>query len=1300
MTVHMRQHNALPKVVVMAFVAAGIAGWLAGPRLLHLAEAEEEGDDTLIDDTDPFGIKHEKVDAEDDGYYRWRVEIPQLEQEVSSIVAYCRDLLEDRYKAVCALERRYAWLQKLYNDATKPAESSSPWLVDADGFLYLGDQDPALIRELRGGGQRGSQDPSLESVGRSDGPSVRPQPRPPSPEEAVWGPVAIQSNVRRRQELKATIDATRNEQKEILRAALAAVDELIASVDGQAKKSARRSQTDFDRLLALLRDERILTEIKLYDAAGWYGRDELPALIARARFEEAQDPDIPKLMNARVLLRAAEQLERDLPVKLAAAGDDAMAVETAIQAIETNRAQGCNILYGILERQPTNQEARLLLVREEQHYLKMLLEKLEQERKSNLDAFYAYLSNRGFDPNDRSGWYDVASEYASAIWSVGPATSYASLEDWALFKRLAFWREDDGSHTLGVEGFTSTSGDEIARDNIALLTIRRLLQNGLTVRQVKDLSSDALLEQMEPKQADARPLSVEKARKLAADIHATFRSIPELQDLADGKIGKFHLSFRRPFYETVNAEQSWPEYLADCFNVRNLVLFLAPNAITKVGGKWVWISNMGWTGSEVRALESLGQVERLQATLAGGLHGLGTRFAGWFQPDAAGKAGRLARFFGPGGPGEKLAAKTGAACEWLQAKIMADRAFMDSLSTLQYLGRSGARMIGVGVLYAYGGAALEEMGIPHASILVDIIASVGAADIVYDALTWSGRPIRQLVAELDRFGKALKDRQDELGRLAEQLKQAKHLNELKDVKGSDIDKLVAAIRGNRPYGTLAQMKELDEMASLDDLIRTAAGKLKEGKSAECYRAIQSAGEILDRCKLTLVSKGRNLEKALNILRQQTRANPLRNPKPVTHKPIGKMAHAPILKKEYQELFQHPEWGKSLQRAHEYFRKGKFQEALREYGQVHQAARRIDWRTADDKLLTKLNDFVEEQMTLIWQVHEKALAVNRVKATTARLAADAAITEDMASEISRNLRDGSYIARKQSDGKSILIINAKTNETVARFKKILDRDVARLPDATPFKLAQDECVGNALYNKVSDLMEGSSRAPAARPMNIQGSLLGEGDDHVAGILFREVKGDNLLTMIEPEVLSHHDDLEVQRIFRAWIGDTDGHLGNVMRGTDGRLWVIDFGYGEYENAILRQTLRSPGNSREYVEAALKVPYAAPYTGSSLYQYMVRLDGLIHPESKATLRTIEAINRLSRDEEALRKVLKDYIPPDRVDKAVEVLRDRAKALWDAVNAVIPKDPKFVGWRFQSPAIPIALTCRFERRRPALAA
>jgi len=66
-----------------------------------------------------------------------------------------------------------------------------------------------------------------------------------------------------------------------------------------------------------------------------------------------------------------------------------------------------------------------------------------------------------------------------------------------------------------------------------------------------------------------------------------------------------------------------------------------------------------------------------------------------------------------------------------------------------------------------------------------------------------------------------------------------------------------------------------------------------------------------------------------------------------------------------------------------------------------------------------------------------------------------------------------------------------------------------------------------------------------------------------------------------------------------------------GTDWRTWAIDFGFAEFENAVLKQDLRvSAGGAKDYVEKALKLPGTPPFNAHPLYRYMTRFDEMMHP------------------------------------------------------------------------------------------
>jgi hypothetical protein len=132
---------------------------------------------------------------------------------------------------------------------------------------------------------------------------------------------------------------------------------------------------------------------------------------------------------------------------------------------------------------------------------------------------------------------------------------------------------------------------------------------------------------------------------------------------------------------------------------------------------------------------------------------------------------------------------------------------------------------------------------------------------------------------------------------------------------------------------------------------------------------------------------------------------------------------------------------------------------------------------------------------------------------------------------------------------------------------------------------------------------------------------------------------------------------QRVLRAWLGDADGHLRNMFRGDDGRLYQLDFDQATLNGKRTRLLLGAPDDPGEFMETMLLTPaMAGPSRNGALQRMIGRMDQEISYADMAS--TVAAIQDLASRPDELRTLLQQAGYPD-VEAAVRTLTERATLL-----------------------------------------
>ncbi len=1069
--------------------------------------------------------------------------------------------------------------------------------------------------------------------------------------EGGWSLSAIVAAKKEMERLRAQIREKRKEQEPILQGALAKTDALIANAQAQAKKSPKRKPPIADTI-EFLKNERDIIELNLFDAAGWYEPGEMGAVVKRLESRPGHVGLAARLTRVKWLLARGELLQ-DRAMTQHASPNGIRPDSPLLLTIRDNQRQSYYELKELLHNYPDSAEVREMIRGQQRAYVRRVAAKLERDKAASIEGFNHYLSSRGYDVRQPGTWPQAAWEFARIWWSSGPITLMGGLPGFDTPEAIA-------DAAIIEQG-------EIARDHMSLLAIRRLLKNGMTLAEIRNISTELLATRLVAHRTDLKPLDPHKAWPIAQDIHTTFAGVPELRALAEGNIDEFERLIDIPLYANFDTGQSWGEWLGDIFSPRHLIFLFAPSAVVGTGGEW--------------SVVGLQSAEKMQ-----GMRSLRDVFSG------AVRASRLGQWM----------AGTGAATR-LKAAIEADRKFMQALlkqSELKHDALEVARL-GAVVLFWGGGSYLAaESDIPGLRLLVEILAELHGQEIFSDLLTKGGRRAARLAGKVDDFSRAVKRQSNETAELG------KLVDELDELA----KKAKPTTEGGHPMLDAAQKKQLgtlrrtvptkeapglhlSEAESLRASVQRASKALEDGDVVEAQRAIRASRSLHKRQTQQLKKLEEKVDEARSTVKAAAgKTRKLSKTQVSKDPPVGDWPGAPrFFNKQYYDTGLQ---GAALRKGDSAFRRGEMDEALDAYRQARHHAERAQWGNPAEK--KKFLEFLDEHMTLAEGVKaaRRARAARLPNAT--RVNADQAISPETGRILADELAGGTASVTRLSGSRNPVfeVVDSQGNRYI--FKHIDDDTAAT------------ESAAAALYNALG------GKAPAARGFHVPGrkvkvkkknpalkknwstgeeeildaatgqmrrarddELFIEVEEEMRGVLMRHVgkEAKELAGKTEAEILALQKELAEQRAFRIWLGDTDGHMANQLLGADERLWAIDFDMANLSNNTSLKQLggSSYRNPDEFLDNAADLPRQFSVFNRSQgdpsphYEFMVRLDDMLQYNDMAPM--LSKIQDLCADNGAkLRPLLQQHLPDDKIDDAVRVLTERANALDGVVRSRFP--------------------------------
>ncbi len=1083
-----------------------------------------------------------------------------------------------------------------------------------------------------------------------------------------------------RERLKVEMEAIRQRQQKLIEEGLRLVKVVSESVEVQI--IASRGVTPRPHLpqwAEYYKDRVAIAKLSMYDAARWYGPDEMQQVIDEFKFADSDVKEWSEFVKAKAALGRAEYLEENLQL-LYAMPNPPGPNSPQEQAALKERIVAMAALREVVRINPEHPGAREVLLKLELAYLDVIARKLDEERKLTLAGFKQYLTNRGlapevlrtpmkdgdkpqsFDPtnlkdagNAIGNMWDGPLEVLGSIWGDGISL---------IGNGLPIWKNDD-SLINALEGEAAKVQDELAQHYVSVMLIQKLVRGGMPLEKVRNLRPEELEKYVNARTVGGKPLDPKKARRLCQDVHETFGRLGDLRALAEGKPDEFARFLNDSYYTALDPSKSGAEFWGDFFfSPGNMLLWHLGGAMTRGGTSWKFMS-----GKQIELLEKAGEIERVQQVFARGmrLESLANQMA----KSDTGKA-ILAKF------AEDMAfyesTRVGAAWTgWTKEGV---RRWTANNATLFFNG--GARLA-AGVV-VYGAAAYAVHDIPGLRQLVDVLAAMGPFEATYDVLARRGLQLKQLEASLAHLdpvlgsaGKELEEIRNASARIEAIKVQLKATSSRpNEVAIKELDDIIA--RSSKKAGT--QPMGNNPLADLHSTVSMAAAAVKSGNASEAGRALKSL--TARRKKLEEMLK--NFEAKLALARKVVGMNPpsftpTAYPEPL----VGAQAPKPLIPKELPPAGMHAEFV-------EYGDLALLQGKLHTATEFYTAAR-------IEKLKNKLPDpadIVEQRLSLAIRASQESSKIARMKAKNINLGADLPIEEpEVQKEIIARLANNQVTFEQFHGGANPIfaVKDVKTGKTLFIFKQLKDAD----------KLAA-EVLSGAIVRGLGIKTPGSRalklphQIKVKRPNEIRPSDR-EVDEAIEGILYRVLEGKEVHTMTEAQLLALKSDLALQRPIRHWIGDTDGHLRNVQLGSDGHLWMLDFdcamlrkgGFHLQVNPwlilnikvppgtpypaltqddMMRAFLASPKWMEDYLKG-LNKGTALSGTGGELYGWIDQLDGAISYEEVAPI--IGAIEdfAVKGGGKRLRKALEQSgLPPDQVQEAFEVLVERANLLKKALE------------------------------------
>jgi hypothetical protein len=1076
---------------------------------------------------------------------------------------------------------------------------------------------------------------------------------------------------------RSEIQALRGEIAGLEQEANQQIADLITSAEAQNKRS-KSKRGDVKAAIDQLEDEQLILELKLMRNGEAIGT---PAALSRIKELEAEAGTVGKqalLAKGHWYWQSAARKERlvylhSLQNANRAANDPRPQPkeDPFANSARADRHLAVLTMRDYVRQHPYDASGRQLLTSMESWYVRRIQKKLEREKKASLAGFCKYLELRDFKETEPETWADFVTEYATYMWGAGPGNVVLGIMD-----------------VPGIQaGETGITQASIAKNHVSLMLIQRMLRNGITLAEIRNVSQKQLGHWLGMNTPTREELPPHKAWRLCQDMKETFNEVYELNTLAAANdeltMQKFDEYFGRSLYLEMDPEQSWSEFVGDAASPRNLVE--------------LWMGSKTGQGVLSRALR---------------LDVLGSRFA---------------------------ATRIGAR---LQGSMAVYASNYEKASRFRKFCKTTDQLAAVMILYGGGAYLADESNIPGARMLVDVMAICGVHEILGDLIARSGVSRQALETAINRCAieaaessarnKRMLKAIDELDELTQTvaanansskgpLMEPDQFKKLEAVAGMIDDppppstvagipptaatpppstvtappstvtappstvtappSTVAAVPPTAaappstvtapgstvagpasdtvallppPGSTVAEgaarfspeaiekrfvarrnkeaaLALFDREQAAKDTMEQAVAALKRGDPEEAARLVKSARRLQEPVSDEIIDLTKKVDQARKNLAGVAPRKPLTEA-PDPELSFGKLKKAPKFTDKAAYAMEHS--GEPFRKADIAMRQNKLDDAERLFREAEEAARRNGQ--------TEMEVLARQRKTTMTKALAKRAQRQALMAGKRCLSNDP-IPSSVVSKVDALLKNpaGKVQAIKQTAYKDGYVYIVE-----------IDGEKYMLKKCNSWDETVTEHISSELCRKLG------VDSPGTLPMHLKlgsfnttkmdGSALQVSDAEANGsyLLSRFVPdGQNMHNAREADLIAHKQKYAIQRVLRAWIADSDGHLGNLMTDANGQLHAFDFGLGCMRN---RNTLKHVGyvgltkpitNPETYMEKALYVPQHAWIRSfgeaTDQYTWITRLDEMLDFETEVKP-AIDAIRKLCKDPDGLDTIL----------------------------------------------------------------
>lgn len=1165
------------------------------------------GIDAPVAETDPL----------DDGYWEWRAEFTALANKVQTRISTIHGKLRTLDKIKGKVNQRFLLLLEL----------------DQSAFP----KDPEERGDLVGW---------WISTKRVDFGLSRGAPPKPTLSKETLALLRAQRNG-----LLETNNMLHARQKELLEESAQLLKSQVTSATIQAGKSSEARRKEMWDTVEITKDLGAIERLRLYESAGWLDSEEARQALNELNFPDKSVKDIALLFSAKAAYARARSEEHKLWLQRISPKPPQPNSAVEINA-RTARANAMRDAGESVRLNPANPEARALLKTLELDFLSIIAAKLDQTRKISLAAMHHYLEARGFYTKDNTTMWEGIKEAGSVFFFSFPSVVGLGLAD--------------------VPGELAESVDieqtNLAQHEVSLMAIQKLRNNGLPLAEIAQATPRTINLWLTLKRQDGRLLPDDQADRICRDIRETFAALPDLKALLDGTPQQINELLQRNYYDALNPSVPGLEIFANIFfSPTTLLCMSGPGAIVRgAQGYHFTLSGVTGAGFEMNLLAQGAKAERASEFLFRGL-----------------KVAEL---------GEGIAAKYPGLMTYLvnplRVAVQADAELIAAVTTavegagtlaqvgagVTALGNFGARFAATMVIAGGISSLAEEHHLGALRVLVDCIVILGAERIGYELLEKSGVPLAKLAKQVEEFAGFVASKEIYLKEVSSSLKALEVIQErvsaAAGVSRGLLDqeiKTLARVNAQVKRGTTLVAGANPE-AEIGEAIAAAAKALQAGNPKEAKRALAAAQSIHTDCVQVVVQSKVAAGQAQKVIAAAQAAPVPRAPR----MPIAGLK--PVFEEEVGDLaikYASDALGAALKEGDDLLRALEFGKAK----QVYQRA--MDLAFAEGKGVEALK--FRKRLQLLELALAEAENIKAAGSDAANLAlkeAAAELSEAEAIDVIAKIKAGAYQIEFKGDSANLVFLIKEGDKPLYIFKHFTPQPGMTLDQIDKLgEAAIAECVAPAVLNALKPISPASRRMEKlgvelqytrkvkdAAGIEIDRLVTEEG----SGVLMRFVQNDGeLWKMKEPVLLALKKDYAFQRVFRAWIGDTDGHLRNFMRVGKGRTAAIDFDYAQCtKKMLLRQGGIDCATQEEMMLQAVFMPQmfhavtkrqglAAP---ARIYGWVDRLDDWItYDEMADAVQGIKELCARGNGGELKNVLRKSGLKEAEINEAVEVLLER---------------------------------------------